>query len=203
MHSVEEIPGKKGQHNDRYYSSLYAFGPLSAHMVPPAATVTTEHKHGGKRKRVNYNVKQIQQQQFMRNENSDEEEEEEHIMNVLEARKANKRFDELNRENYNDSVKIEVPKSITGLHSQRHSKPGVTVKRILNSKKTWSNYQDEISKKQLRQMRRLEVPPNVERTKKLCTICGNISNTSCIKCGARVCSVKCTTVHKETRCTQF
>ncbi|QPG74229.1 hypothetical protein FOA43_001554 [Brettanomyces nanus] len=164
----------------------------------------------GKRKRVNYNVKKIQQAQFTRNDASDDENEdgnheteEEKMMSALELKKANKRFEELNRENYNDSVKIEVPKNLTQLHFMRNSKPSVAVRRLLNSKKTWSNYLDELDKKEVRKLNRLEVRPNISRTKKLCTICGNISWSSCTKCGARVCSVKCMGMHKETRCTNF
>ncbi|VEU23112.1 DEKNAAC104236 [Brettanomyces naardenensis] len=165
----------------------------------------------GKRRRVNYNVKQIQQAQFTRNPDSEDdpkeednhETEEERLMSALEQKKANKRFEELNRENYNDSIKVDVPKNMTGRHSMRVSKPSIAVKRILNSKRVWSNYVDELDKKEVRRLDRMEVRPSISRTKKLCTICGNISWSSCVNCGARVCSVKCMTVHKETRCSSY
>ena len=226
MHTVEELPGgKKGSRNtDYYYSSLYAPGPLSSHMVAPRTAQglsgsTYSARKMNKRQRVNYNVKEMQQAQFMRakidggngnstkndSRNAEEERisEEERLMSALELKKANKRFEELSRENYNDNIKIEVPKNITHMRSLRNRKPSITVRRILNSKKTWTNYLDEIDKQELRELRALEARPTVERTKNLCTICGNISSSRCIKCGARVCCLKCMQVHQDTRCTSF
>ncbi len=226
MHTVEELPGgKKGSRNtDYYYSSLYALGPLSSHMVAPRSSQglsgsAYSARKTNKRRRVNYNVKEMQQAQFMRakidsatgnstesgTHNAQEERinEEERLMTALEMKKANKRFEELSKENYNDNIKIEVPKNITHMRSLRDGKPSITVRRILNSKKTWANYLDEIDKQELRKLRELEARPTVERTKNLCTICGNISLSRCIKCGARVCCLKCMRVHQDTRCTSF
>ena len=36
-----------------------------------------------------------------------------------------------------------------------------------------------------------------------CAVCGFFSNYTCVTCGTRFCSVKCQSVHKETRCLKF
>lgn len=220
MHTVEELPSDRKGHaktNFYYYSSLYAFGPLSSHMPAPRKGTSVGRLPGSKRRKVNYNVKKIQQEQFMKariegdsskrkeGENGENGEQpmtdEERLLSALEMKKANKRFEELDRENFNNQVRLEIPKAITNLHRMRTTKPSVAVRRILNSKKTWTNYIDEIDKREIRKIRRLESKPSTATTKKLCTICGNISFSRCTKCGARVCSLKCMQIHQETRCT--
>ncbi len=120
-----------------------------------------------------------------------------------QLRKANRRFDELNRENYSEGVKIDIPKTLGPKISKRTTTPSMAVKRILNSKKTWTNYIDELEKSELRLLRSLEIRPGQLKLKRLCTICGNISYSTCIKCGSRVCCLKCQGTHNDTRCTNF
>lgn len=175
----------------------------------------TTRQSGNTRKRVNYNIQQIQAEQFLMKPADNNNDEEDNNLNgpdniqsisPVELKKANKRFEELSRENYNDLAKFEIPRNITGLNIVKDTKPSSAVKRILVSRKNWSNYVDEIDKKELKLIQnggKLEVLPNVFKIKKLCTICGGISYSSCIKCHARVCSVKCQNVHNETRCTFF
>lgn len=178
---------------------------------------------GIKRKRVNYNIQQIQAEQFLTSrpkaKSISEELEAELIdltgkssggnistISIAELRKAQRRFDELNRENYSENVRIEIPKNVTGLIVHRNTNAGAVVKRSLISKKGWSNFTDELNKNDLKLISNdgpLEVKPNALQFEKLCTICGGVSYSSCIKCGARVCSVKCQRIHNETRCTNF
>ncbi|KAG0689530.1 hypothetical protein C6P40_004868 [Pichia californica] len=175
------------------------------------------------RKRVNYNIQQIQAEQFLtarpKSKSITEEFEAELIdltgesstsrhatISLAELRKAQRRFDELNRENYNENSRIEIPKNITGLIVKRNTSAGAVVKRLLISKKGWSNFTDELNKNDLKLISNdgvLEVKPNALQLEKLCTICGMVSYSSCIKCSARVCSVKCQNIHNETRCTHF
>ncbi|GAV26990.1 hypothetical protein PMKS-000451 [Pichia membranifaciens] len=177
-----------------------------------------------KRKRVNYNIQQIQAEQFLtgrpKSKSIGEELEAELIdltgnknaqvrrsnISMAELKKAQRRFEELNRENYNENVRIEIPKNVTGLVVKRSTNAGAVVKRLLISKKGWSNFADELNKNELKLVSNdgpLEVRPNAFQIEKLCTICGGVSYSSCIKCRARVCSVKCQNIHNETRCTHF
>lgn len=132
-----------------------------------------------------------------------------------------KRFQELDKENYNDT-KIDLPK--IGLNFEYKRFPGfdrvqqgpkggrlktganASTKKILASRKMLSNYLDEderqasiqfnlVSKKQLKL---LMVPP-----KKLCSICGDNAPSSCTRCLARICCVKCSRIHNESRCTNY
>lgn len=209
MYGIQEIP--KGHNAAVFVSSL--------HAVPTRAYDRSTGGGGGggeKRRRVNYNVQQIQAEQFnlpVKNKlgggmegDEDEEDLTANDLSPLEMKKANKRFEELNRENYNESgTKVDVPKGI-GHTIVRDNKPSPTVKRMLVSKKTWGNFGDEIPKGQMRLIHNsgsLVVAPNQTQLKKLCTICGGVSYSSCIKCASRVCSVRCQKIHDETRCTQY
>ncbi|GMM27557.1 hypothetical protein DAMA08_002730 [Martiniozyma asiatica (nom. inval.)] len=116
--------------------------------------------------------------------------------------KAARRFDELDRENYSD-VRVELPKSITGLIVLRRTNPNAAVKRALVSRKTWSNYLDEVKTIRGLQNKPLVIPVDKLVMAKLCTICGSVSFSICTKCSERVCGVKCMDIHHQTRCTQF
>lgn len=214
MYGIQEV--SKGHNPQVFVSSLHA---VPTKGFDRSVTGTTSHigtASGDKRRRVNYNVQQIQAEQFNLPakhkysngmEGDDEEETVAFDLSPLEMKKATKRFEELNRENYNETGnKIELPKMISGHTINRDSKPGAVVKRLLVSKKTWSNFSDEIPKSQMKLIHNsgsLVVVPNSTQIKKLCTICGGLSYSSCIKCGSRVCCVKCQKIHDETRCTQY
>lgn len=248
MSGVEEIP--KGRDPNLYFSSLYHQNPsgnigrnnnrgisgssqIKDNNSGNRGSLIGENGNGGnegrqsssKRKRVNYNIQQIQAEQFLtarpKSKSISQEFEDEVIdlvgdkdkdarksnISVAELRKAARRFDELNRENYNENVRIEIPKNITGLIVKRNSNAGAVVKRLLISKKTWTNFVDELNKSEMKLVSNgnspLEVKPNALQLEKLCTICGGVSYSSCIKCSTRVCSIKCQHIHDETRCTHF
>lgn len=232
MVNIEEIP--KGRNSNVYFSSLYNQNPVSSFgrnntLAASAAATDTTHNNeqsndrqngSSKRKRVNYNIQQIQAEQFLTarpKSKSTPDFESEFVdltgetaqsnISIAELRRAARRFEELNRENYNENIKIEIPKNLTGLVVKRDTDPSAVVKRIVISKKTWSNYVDELNKSELKLITNgvspLEVKPNTLQLEKLCTICGGVSYSSCIKCSARVCSVKCQNIHNETRCTHF
>ncbi|ODV86590.1 hypothetical protein CANARDRAFT_195524 [[Candida] arabinofermentans NRRL YB-2248] len=202
MHTVEEIV--KGRNPNQYFSSIYQYAtPTSITNVDPTSGSGGQRTSGAKRKRINYNISALQQ--------SNEQQQQQMQVNQAEHRKAMKRFEELNSENYNDHSKFEIPKTFHSLTptqakkltTSRSTKPSVAVRRILNSKKNWSNYLDEIDKSELRYYNKLEVKPDTFRARKLCTICGNTSFSSCIKCSARVCCLKCQVTHNETRCSNY
>lgn len=244
MPGVEEIP--KGRDSHTYFSSLHHAHPYGGSGrinsgsiqkervrsatpngdLPIDGTDMNENRdrlQPSKRKRVNYNIQQIQAEQFLtarpKSKSLTQELESEFIdltdgstsresnISIAELRRANRRFDELNRENYNENIKIEIPKNITGLIVKRNNNASAVVKRLLISKKTWSNFNDELNKNELKLITNgispLELKPNNLQLEKLCSICGGISYSSCIKCTARVCSIKCQNIHNETRCTQF
>lgn len=221
MYGIQEIP--KGHNPKVFVSSLHAVpqriygqgaGSSGAGAGSGAGGAPSSSSNGdGKRRRVNYNIKQIQAEQFnlpgakaIAEDQEDEMTAVELDISPLELKKAYKRFEELNRENYNDGGKIEIPKALGGRTMHRDSKPSANVKRLLVSRKTWSNYVDEISKSQMKLIHHngsLVVKPNSMQIKKLCSICGGLSYSSCIKCMSRVCCVKCQKIHDETRCTQF
>lgn len=216
MYGIQEVP--KGHNPQVFVSSLHAVPGKAFERSMNGGLTQINGGSSDKRRRVNYNVQQIQAEQFnlpakhkYSNGMMDGEDDDEIAtfdLSPLEMKKATKRFDELNRENYNESggAKIELPKTISGHVINRDSKPSAVVKRFLVSKKTWSNFSDEIPKSQMRLIHNsgsLVVVPNSTQIKKLCTICGGLSYSSCIKCGSRVCSVKCQKIHDETRCTQY
>lgn len=244
MPAVEEIP--KGRDPHTYFSSLYNANPYGGTGRTNARSTQNQRArsttpHGDsivdgpemnensdrtqpyKRKRVNYNIQQIQAEQFLtarpKSKSLTQELENEFVdsadgntsresnISIAELRRASRRFDELNRENYNENIKIEIPKNITGLIVKRKNNANAVVKRFLISKKTWTNFNDELNKSELRLITNgispLELKPNTLQLEKLCSICGGVSYSSCIKCTARVCSIKCQNIHNETRCTQF
>lgn len=232
MVNIEEIP--KGRNSNVYFSSLYHLNPVSnggrnnigsvtnsTSTLENNADQSNDRQQGSsKRKRVNYNVQQIQAEQFLtarpKSKSLGKEfevdvvdltNESQSTISIAELRRATRRFEELNRENYNENIKIEIPKNVTGLVVKRENNASSVVKRLIISKKTWSNYVDELNKSELRLITNgvspLEVKPNALQLEKLCTICGGVSYSSCIKCSIRVCSVKCQNIHNETRCTHF
>lgn len=46
-------------------------------------------------------------------------------------------------------------------------------------------------------------PPSKQPPRKFCAVCGCFSAYTCIKCGARYCSLKCRSVHEDTRCLKW
>ncbi len=46
-------------------------------------------------------------------------------------------------------------------------------------------------------------PPKTRSARKLCSVCGVFSNYTCTRCGTKFCSIRCHTVHSETRCLKF
>jgi zinc finger HIT domain-containing protein 1 len=45
--------------------------------------------------------------------------------------------------------------------------------------------------------------PGVRPARQLCSVCGNIAPYTCTRCAVRFCSLKCGTLHEETRCLKF
>lgn len=46
-------------------------------------------------------------------------------------------------------------------------------------------------------------PPSSSSRRHFCTVCGFTANYTCVQCGMRFCSIRCQTIHNETRCLKF
>ncbi|KAG7895788.1 hypothetical protein KL905_001803 [Ogataea polymorpha] len=142
MHFIEEVVRQKA-------------------TAPTASATSSVARTPNKRKRINYNIAALQnaieQQNF--DQDGDEENEESERHNAIELKKANRRFEELDRENFSEIHKLEIPKNLGPPAGKRTSTPSVAVKRILNSKKNWSNYVDELDKAEMRAFNGLEIKP--------------------------------------------
>uniref|UniRef100_A0A060TII4 ARAD1D46772p n=1 Tax=Blastobotrys adeninivorans TaxID=409370 RepID=A0A060TII4_BLAAD len=111
-----------------------------------------------------------------------------------------RRLAELERENYQDNVKIDIPR--LDLRPGAQPPKGMTInsRRILGSKKTLNNHLDD-DPKGAKSYQDVVTPPSVYPAREpLCSICGYWGRVSCIRCGAKYCSIPCEAVHRETRC---
>ncbi|KAH3685303.1 hypothetical protein WICPIJ_003716 [Wickerhamomyces pijperi] len=221
MHSIEEIYNIQYYDRDSYFTSSInvksrAKRPNSALLDPGSAATnaTANNKSstsGNHRKRLAtgaYNLSAIENQ--IHGTAPTEE--------TAEVKSSMKRFQELDRENYND-VRFDLPKTIHFQYnkyppSKSRVKPKVKgnaythLRKVLNSRRTLANHMDELddgTKSVL--LSYIHTKPSRDSVlvvkKKLCSICGDNSPSSCVHCGLRVCSVKCSNVHKETRCANY
>lgn len=46
-------------------------------------------------------------------------------------------------------------------------------------------------------------PPSSSSRRHFCTVCGFTANYTCVQCGMRFCSIRCQTIHSDTRCLKF
>ncbi|KAJ0083783.1 hypothetical protein Patl1_31000 [Pistacia atlantica] len=46
-------------------------------------------------------------------------------------------------------------------------------------------------------------PPSSTSRRHFCTVCGFTASYTCVKCGMRFCSIRCQTIHDDTRCLKF
>ena len=46
-------------------------------------------------------------------------------------------------------------------------------------------------------------PPTTTAQRKFCSVCGDASRYTCVRCGSRFCCNRCSVVHTETRCLKF
>ena len=46
-------------------------------------------------------------------------------------------------------------------------------------------------------------PPATTAARKFCSVCGDASKYTCVRCGSRFCCNRCYAVHTETRCLKF
>ena len=111
-------------------------------------------------------------------------------------------------------VKFEIPRDVSELYDstkprkmQRKSTGrAAAVKKILSSKRQLHTYLDTLS-----EVDRSVILRNVYNKKyfrvlpliTVCSICGACrSISSCIRCGDKICSLKCYRIHNDTRCTR-
>ncbi|KAG7813994.1 hypothetical protein KL921_000268 [Ogataea angusta] len=106
MHFIEEVVRQKA-------TARTASTPSSAARAP------------NKRKRINYNIAALQnaieQQNF--DQDGEEENEESERHSAIELKKANRRFEELDRENFSEIHKMEIPKNLGPPAGKRTSTP--------------------------------------------------------------------------------
>ncbi|KAK9470461.1 uncharacterized protein V1510DRAFT_370133 [Dipodascopsis tothii] len=106
-----------------------------------------------------------------------------------------RRIADLERENYHENVKIEIPAAV----SKAATKSTPAVRRILASKKALGNYFDD-DEAGTKRFQAAAVQPSRYPARKLCSVCGYWGTIKCIRCGARYCSAACEDTHRETRC---
>ncbi|KAL3525262.1 hypothetical protein ACH5RR_013634 [Cinchona calisaya] len=46
-------------------------------------------------------------------------------------------------------------------------------------------------------------PPSSSSSRHFCTVCGFTASYTCVQCGMRFCSIRCQTIHTDTRCLKF
>lgn len=109
-----------------------------------------------------------------------------------------RRIADLEKDNYQDGVKIDIPKITRGPHGQR---VGATVnsRRVLASRKALNNHLDD-DENSANIYKNAAVQASRYPVKKLCSICSYWSSIVCIRCGATLCSLGCSNTHDETRC---
>lgn len=112
-------------------------------------------------------------------------------------RARHRRLMELERENYNDAIKIEIPAGL--LRGAQRTGKTAAVRKIFGSRKTLANHMDD-DPDAARDFSDVAAAPSVYPPVHLCSVCGYWGKVSCMQCGARYCSIACQDAHRETRC---
>jgi zinc finger HIT domain-containing protein 1 len=112
-------------------------------------------------------------------------------------RAQHRRLVELERENYHDNVKIEIPGSF--LRGAHRSGKTAAVRKIFASKKTLANHMDD-DPDAAREFADISSSKSSYPVPQLCSVCGYWGKIACIQCGSRYCSIPCQEAHRETRC---
>ncbi|KAK7205892.1 hypothetical protein BZA70DRAFT_237655 [Myxozyma melibiosi] len=113
-----------------------------------------------------------------------------------------RRIADLERENYNDAVKIDIPKRQGG--SSSGAGPSVSgrtpgVRKLLQSKKVLQNLVDE-DEAGASEVAAVMAGASLYPARKICSVCGYWGPITCVRCRARYCSMACEDTHRETRC---
>ncbi|KAK9453343.1 hypothetical protein V1511DRAFT_512976 [Dipodascopsis uninucleata] len=114
---------------------------------------------------------------------------------VALRRATNRRLAELERENYHDGIKIDVPRS----EGRQSSGKTAGVRKLLASKKTITNLFDE-DEAGANEYYATAARPSTYPSRALCSVCGYWGDITCMRCKARYCSLPCEATHRETRC---
>lgn len=141
-----------------------------------------------------------------------------HNLSTQQQRTINKHLIDLSKENYQEntnSIKIDLPKPETYLpekyskqsiyfkkHSKQSNASKYSVRKILTSRKTYSNYIDE-DEGGVQNFLRIDVEESRYPIRKMCSVCGYWGKMSCPNCFARYCGEKCSHIHQETSCVKF
>lgn len=118
-------------------------------------------------------------------------------------------FKDFNSDYYPIFDLINYSNNVNKNANSRRFKLGQTpaTRKILTSRKTINNYMDE-DVEHAKIVKSDGLYSNIDDElslpgKKLCSICGSNAPNRCVRCGARFCSVKCLTIHKEARCSGY
>lgn len=110
------------------------------------------------------------------------------------------------------SFKMEIPKNIQLMYNstkpaqqkRKNTNRLVALKRVLAAKRPLHSYVEtldlidkSIIYRNVYNRKYFKVLPNVI----ICSMCGGVEGLAgCVKCGEKVCSISCSTLHNETRC---
>ncbi|AMD22507.1 HHL263Wp [Eremothecium sinecaudum] len=256
MGFVEEINWRTYQPNV-YFSSVNALSATRSRIGKQSASNSSNRSS----KRINYSLTDLENKIYNQNEsNGNGNSDKNHLAGGLdrysqaELLKSNKRFMELDTENFseirgvphlmsvitgvhkdrideassgisgssaagqtssvNRRTKFELPKNMQ--HMYRCTRPPVpkrkntnriiALKKTLSSRRQLSSYLDALDN-----LNRSIIYNNVYNKKFLkvlpvitvCSICGGYKGiSSCVRCKDKICSLKCYTLHNETRCSR-
>ncbi|KAK9380446.1 SWR1 complex subunit vps71 [Kockiozyma suomiensis] len=114
-----------------------------------------------------------------------------------------RRIADLERENYNDLVKIDIPR-VSGYQNSNGVGPSVSgrtagVRKLLQSKKALQNLFDE-DESGASEFMSVISGPSIYPSRNICSVCGYWGPITCSRCNARYCSLACEDTHRETRC---
>ncbi|GFP98247.1 swr1 complex subunit 6 [Phtheirospermum japonicum] len=79
---------------------------------------------------------------------------------------------------------------------------------LVDDDQAFQKKQNKSTKRKKRQAKALENAKKEPRTflearRHFCTVCGVLSNYTCVQCGMRFCSPRCQNIHNNTRCLRF
>ncbi|ANB15934.1 hypothetical protein AWJ20_3578 [Sugiyamaella lignohabitans] len=116
-------------------------------------------------------------------------------------RAVNKRLAELERENYHENIKIDIPKRNLEMIGGGPARTGLTPasRKVLASRKTLANHFDD-DPASTKLYLDVASSPSAYPSRPMCSICGYWGKLTCIRCGARYCGRACEETHLETRC---
>uniref|UniRef100_A0A915IG60 HIT-type domain-containing protein n=1 Tax=Romanomermis culicivorax TaxID=13658 RepID=A0A915IG60_ROMCU len=98
----------------------------------------------------------------------------------------------------------ESPTNTPTDHKKRNDKRRSEQARSTRFRKTFQQILDgEAKNEDTAGYLNAQAPPSLLPARHFCAVCGFLSVYTCVRCGARYCSLKCLAVHKDTRCLKW